>query len=107
MRATTPRMLRRAGARERGPAAGTAPPRRPHARAVNGSHQRPIVVIGGSAGAIEPLREITASLPASLEAAVCVVIHLPDDSRSSLATMLGRGSVLPVVFAVNDAPLTE
>ena len=59
----------------------------------------PLVVIGGSAGAIRPLREILAGLPAELPAAVCVVIHIPDDSPSALARVLARTGSLEADFA--------
>jgi two-component system chemotaxis response regulator CheB len=65
----------------------------------------PLVVIGGSAGAIGPLREILAGLPAALPATVCVVIHMPDDSPSALARVLGRAGHLDAVFADDGLPL--
>ena len=63
------------------------------------------MVIGGSAGAIEPLREIVAALPATLQAAVCVVVHLGADSRSALPTLLRRSGVLPAGFPLSGAPV--
>ena len=65
----------------------------------------PLVVIGGSAGAIRPLREILAGLPAGLAATVCVVIHMPDDSSSALARVLARAGRLDAVFADDGLPL--
>jgi two-component system, chemotaxis family, protein-glutamate methylesterase/glutaminase len=65
----------------------------------------PLVVIGGSAGAIRPLREILGGLPAGLPATVCVVIHMPDDSPSALARVLGRAGHLDAVFADDGLPL--
>ena len=52
----------------------------------------PLVVIGGSAGAIRPLARILGALPPTLDAAVAVVIHVPDDSPSALARHPGAGS---------------
>ena len=63
------------------------------------------MVIGGSAGAIRPLREILAGLPAGLPATVCVVIHMPDDSPSALARVLGRAGSLDASFADDGLPL--
>jgi two-component system chemotaxis response regulator CheB len=63
------------------------------------------VVIGGSAGAIRPLREILAGLPAGLPATVCVVIHMPDDSPSALARVLARAGSLDATFADDGLPL--
>jgi two-component system chemotaxis response regulator CheB len=59
----------------------------------------PLVVIGGSAGALRPLRRIIASLPPTLEAAIGVVIHVPDDSPSALARVLATAGRLPASFA--------
>lgn len=51
---------------------------------------RDTVVIGGSAGALEPLKQIVSSLPADLPAAILVVVHLGATSRSALAPILNR-----------------
>jgi two-component system chemotaxis response regulator CheB len=74
---------------------------------VNATRFSPVVVIGGSAGAIEPLRRVISSLPADLPAAVAVVVHLPAARRSMLPTLLRRVGVLPVGFAVDGSPLSE
>jgi two-component system, chemotaxis family, protein-glutamate methylesterase/glutaminase len=65
----------------------------------------PLVVIGGSAGAIRPLREVLAGLPAGLPATVCVVIHMPDDSPSALARVLARAGAMDATFADDGLPL--
>jgi two-component system chemotaxis response regulator CheB len=43
-----------------------------------------VIVIGGSAGALEPLERILASLPASLPAAVFVVLHIAPYAGSGI-----------------------
>lgn len=43
---------------------------------------RNVVVIGGSAGAINPLNAILRQLPSDLEAAVLVVVHVPARKRA-------------------------
>lgn len=62
-------------------------------------HRRDIVVVGGSAGALEPLKRIVADLPADLEVAMLVVLHLSPTSTSALSTILntvgGMRSVTP------------
>jgi two-component system chemotaxis response regulator CheB len=52
--------------------------------------QRDIVVIGGSAGAFEPLGAILAALPAELSATVCVVLHRPAHAGDMLCDLLSR-----------------
>jgi len=65
----------------------------------------PLVVIGGSAGAIAPLRRIMSELSGTLPATVCVVIHLPDDSASALARVLARAGSMDASFADHGVPL--
>lgn len=64
-----------------------------------------IIVVGGSAGGLEALRELVASLPEDLAAPVLVVLHIPATARSHLAAILGRGGSLPVVTAEHRDPL--
>lgn len=54
-----------------------------------------IVVVGASAGGIEPLIDLVAELPADLAAAVLVVVHQPDED-TRLAQVLDRESRLRV-----------
>jgi two-component system chemotaxis response regulator CheB len=58
-----------------------------------------IVVIGGSAGAVEALRTIVSGLPADLGAAVLVVIHMSPEGPGLLAPLLERAGRLPAVQA--------
>lgn len=60
---------------------------------------RDIVVIGGSAGAIEALRTIIALLPSSFPAAVFVVVHVLRSSESRLPGVLSARGSLPVAHA--------
>lgn len=65
-----------------------------------------IIVIGGSAGAFEPLRSLLAELPADLPAIVCVVLHRAPAEEDMLAALLGRQSALFVKSAVDgERPL--
>src|SRR5689334_1644509 len=68
--------------------------------------QVPIVVVGGSAGAMEALSVLCGSLPADLGAAVLVVMHLPSTGTSHLATILDRRGPLPAAVA-RDGDLPE
>lgn len=63
--------------------------------------KRDIVVIGGSAWALGPLKKITAELPADLAAAVFIVIHIPADFPSALPQILDGAGKLPAKHAVD------
>ena len=54
-----------------------------------------IIVIGGSAGAIETLTRLVSGLPRKLPAAVFVVVHLQPDAPSYLPAILSRSGPLP------------
>ena len=56
-----------------------------------------IVTVGASAGGVESLTAIAASLPADLNAAVFVVLHIPPNLVSSLPEILSRQGPLPAV----------
>jgi two-component system chemotaxis response regulator CheB len=62
---------------------------------------RDIIVIGGSAGAIVPLRQIVGALPADLQAAVFVVLHIPAQGVGMLSRMASAAGRLPVFQAEN------
>ena len=64
-----------------------------------------IVVVGGSLGAIDPLKEIVAALPADFAAAVFVVIHLPIEADGYLPKALARAGVLDARHAVDGEPI--
>jgi two-component system, chemotaxis family, protein-glutamate methylesterase/glutaminase len=56
---------------------------------------RDLVVIGASAGGVEPLKRVVAGLPYDLCATVCIVLHVAPGSPSALAGILGRAGTLP------------
>jgi two-component system chemotaxis response regulator CheB len=58
---------------------------------------RDIVTIGASAGGIEALIGLLEKLPATLPAAIAVVIHRPPMYQSQLARILDRRSALTVL----------
>jgi two-component system chemotaxis response regulator CheB len=64
-----------------------------------------IVVIGFSAGGIEPLLQLVADLPSDLPAAVFVVHHFPAHSVSALPNILARAADLPVRTARDREPV--
>lgn len=66
---------------------------------------RDVVVIGGSAGALDPLKQIISDLPPDLPAAVLVVIHLSATSRSALGSILDRLGGMRVVTPRDGDPM--
>src|SRR3954469_15374903 len=54
-----------------------------------------VVVVGGSAGALEPLREIVRGLPDSFPAPILVTLHLAPGSTSRLPEHLAGIGPLP------------
>lgn len=62
-----------------------------------------IIVIGASAGGLQPLRELMSKLPPDLPAAIFVVLHV--GATSHLAHILGRASALPVLRTVSGEPI--
>lgn len=60
-----------------------------------------IIVVGASAGGVEPLIELVGGLPADLPAAVFVVLHVPPHSPSHLPEILSRRGPLPAAHAVD------
>lgn len=60
---------------------------------------RDLIVIGGSAGAIEALRSIVRRLPADLPASVLIVIHRGLQGPNLLATILAADGALPAMTA--------
>jgi two-component system chemotaxis response regulator CheB len=57
---------------------------------------RDIVVIGGSAGSIGPLKTILAELPPDFPAAIIVVVHVPAQSTGVFVTVASAVTALPV-----------
>lgn len=69
------------------------------------SNRRSIVVIGASAGGVEALRSLAASLPAGFPGAVAVTMHFPSGGTSALPTILDRAGPLPAVTAEHGTKL--
>src|SRR3982751_3897573 len=57
-------------------------------------HSRDVIVIGGSAGAIEALLTVAGELPATLAARIFITVHIPTAATSVLPTVLERAGGL-------------
>ena len=62
---------------------------------------RDIIVIGGSAGATAPLKQILGRLPPDLPAAVFIVLHIPAQGIGILSMVASSAEPLPVRQAEN------
>ena len=60
-----------------------------------------IVGVGASAGGVEALEQLFASMPDQLEAALVVITHLSAHRESLLAEIIGRRTRMPVVNATH------
>jgi two-component system chemotaxis response regulator CheB len=72
---------------------------------VSAGQGRDIVVMGGSAGGIEAIKQIVASFPPNLQAAVFVVIHTSPGFDSALPEILSRTSSLKASHAIHGEPI--
>lgn len=66
---------------------------------------QPVVGIGGSAGAIEALQVLLASVPAASGLAYVVILHLSRDHESTLAALLQRSTSMRVIQVQHDQPI--
>ncbi len=64
-----------------------------------------LVVIGGSAGALDAIRTLLAAIPERAAAAFAVVVHISPSADSLLATVIGGYTAMPVREAVDKLPL--
>jgi two-component system, chemotaxis family, protein-glutamate methylesterase/glutaminase len=64
-----------------------------------------VIVVGASAGGVESLMQFVNGLPADLDAAVGIALHIPEESPSALPTILSRQGPLETAHAVDGEPL--
>ena len=65
----------------------------------------PVIGIGASAGGLEACSQVFAELPADLNAALIVVMHLDPHHASVLPDLLGANSKLSVVHVTDGMPI--
>jgi len=68
-------------------------------------HALYVVAIGASAGGLDALEKLFASLPADCGAAFVVIQHLSPDHKSMMASLLARHTRMPVVMVEEDMPI--
>jgi two-component system, chemotaxis family, protein-glutamate methylesterase/glutaminase len=64
-----------------------------------------VVAVGASAGGVEALTQFAAGLPADFPYAILVVLHLPANAPSVLASIIDRVGPLPATTAADDTKL--
>jgi two-component system chemotaxis response regulator CheB len=64
-----------------------------------------IIVIGASAGGVEALERLARALPADLDAALFIVLHMPPLSKSVLPLILSRAGPLCAVHPQDREPI--
>ena len=64
-----------------------------------------LVVVGGSAGAVEVLQRLTSKLTTSFAPAMVVVLHMPPGSRSVFHELLAAPSRPPMKVAEDKEPI--
>jgi two-component system, chemotaxis family, protein-glutamate methylesterase/glutaminase len=73
---------------------------------VPGSRPPAVIVIGGSAGALDALSLLLPALPETLPSAVVVVIHVPPERDNAIVQVLSTASRLPVCEAEDKMQVT-
>jgi two-component system chemotaxis response regulator CheB len=69
------------------------------------SPRRDIIVIGGSAFSLEPLKLLVSRLPPDFSGCVCVVVHIPAEQPSILPEILGAASSLRAIHPRDKQPI--
>jgi two-component system, chemotaxis family, protein-glutamate methylesterase/glutaminase len=68
-------------------------------------HAIAAALIGGSAGALEVVRQVLAALPARPAVPIVVLLHLPERSQDRMAELLDHGVAVAVKQAEDKEPL--
>lgn len=79
----------------------------PSGPTLGGVANRDIIVIGGSAGAVEVLLDLAAELPAGLPASVFVVLHTPAQHVSAMPELLSTRGPLPASHPIHGEEIAR
>ncbi|OLY93536.1 two-component system, chemotaxis family, response regulator CheB [Cnuella takakiae] len=66
---------------------------------------RTVLVVGGSAGSLDPVLQIVGALPADTDAAIVIVVHRKAGSDSILSNLLAAKTSLPVKEVEDKDPV--
>lgn len=69
--------------------------------------KRDLIVIGGSAGALEAVQVLTRTLPKDFDAAMLVVLHTSNHAGSLLPQIVSRAGKIPAIHPVDDTPIEK
>ncbi len=64
-----------------------------------------VVGIGASAGGLDALEKVFATMPPDTDAAFVVIQHLSPDHKSMMASLLARHTVMPVLMVEDGMPI--
>jgi len=65
-----------------------------------------IIVVGGSAGALDALMAFVPNLPSGLRAAIVIVMHMGTTAESNLAAILSRNGPVPASVATDGETIS-
>jgi two-component system chemotaxis response regulator CheB len=86
----------------------TAPGRSPETdSSIQQLQTRDIIVIGGSAGCLAPLKALVSTLPADLPMAIFITVHVSPESPSILPAILTHAGEIPAVHPLNKQPIMK
>lgn len=78
---------------------------KPQSRSSEDNGEHDVIVVGASAGGVKALLGLFRELPATLPAAVLVVLHVGEGTHDLLDGILARASAFPVATAIDNEPL--
>lgn len=69
--------------------------------------QRDIILVGGSAGCLGPLKALVSHLPRNLPAAIFITVHVSPEAPGILPAILTRAGQMPAVHPFNKQPIMK